>query len=85
MSLSKNAERGFCGACGSTLTMRYWATPETMYLTIASVDRGSEALKGLKKKHLYVGEKVEWYELPDDGLPRFETMPNESKYLVFGD
>lgn len=30
MSVSKNAERGFCSACGSTLTMRYLVTPENM-------------------------------------------------------
>jgi hypothetical protein len=90
MAISKNAERGFCSACGSSLTMRYRATPETLYLTIASVDEeagkgGIDPLEGLSKKHIYVREKVYWYDLPDDGMPRFETMPNEDKYLVFGD
>lgn len=90
MALSKNAERGFCSACGSTLTMRYFATPETLYLTVASVDKvsgkdGIHGVEGLSKKHLYVGDKVDWYSLPDDGLPRFDTMPNEAKYLVFED
>jgi hypothetical protein len=59
-------------------------------MTIASVDEetrkdGIDALEGLSKKHIYVGEKVDWYKLPDDGMPRFETMPNEAKYLIFGD
>ena len=90
MAISKNAERGFCSACGSSLTFRYRATPETLYLTIASVDEegrkgGIDALEGLSKKHIYVREKVDWYNLPDDGMPRFETMPNEAKYLIFGD
>jgi hypothetical protein len=90
MSISKNAERGFCSACGSTMTMRYYATPDVLYLTIASVDTqatkdGVAALQGLSKKHLYLKEKVDWYQVPDDGLPRFETMPNEAKYLIFGD
>jgi hypothetical protein len=70
--------------------MRYLATPDQMYLTIASVDDEArkdriDALEGLSKKHIYVRDKVDWYTLPDDGLPRFETMPNEAKYLVFGD
>jgi hypothetical protein len=70
--------------------MRYRATPETLYLTIASVDDvaregGINALEGLSKKHIYVSEKVDWYNLPDDGMPRFETMPNEAKYLTFED
>jgi hypothetical protein len=90
VAISKNAERGFCSACGSSLTFKYSATPETMYLTIASVDEdarkgGLDPLQGLSKKHIYIGEKVDWYNLPDDGLPRFETMPNEAKYLSSGD
>ena len=90
LAISKNAERGFCSACGSTLTFRYRATPDTLYLTIASVDQvaskgGIGALEGLSWKHIFVREKVDWYNLPEDGLPRFETMPNEAKYLIFGD
>lgn len=81
MAVSKNAERGFCSACGSTLTMRYFATPDTLYLTMASVDDevregGSDGLKGVRREHIYVSEKVDWYSLPDDGAPRFETMPS---------
>jgi hypothetical protein len=87
MAVSKSAERGFCSACGSTLTMRYFATPETLYLTMASADEkspkfGAKDMESLSKKHIYVRDKVGWYTLPDDGLPRFETMPNEAKYLV---
>lgn len=90
MAISSNAERGFCDACGSTLTFKYHATPETLYVAIASVDDDiglgeTEILEGLSKKHIYEGEKVHWYKLPDDVMPRFETMPNESKYLIFGD
>jgi hypothetical protein len=90
MAISKNAERGFCSACGSSLTFRYHATPDTLYVTMASVDEearkgGVDPLEGLIKKHIYVGEKVDWYKLPDDGLPRFETMPNEVKYLKYSD
>ena len=67
--------------------MRYFVTPNTLYLAVASVDEvagknGIEGIEGLSKKHIYVLEKVEWYSLPDDGFPRFETMPNEAKYLV---
>lgn len=68
--------------------MRYLATPHTLYFTVASVSdearKGeTDPLEGMAKKHLYVREKVDWYQLPDDGLPRYETMPNEGKYLIF--
>jgi hypothetical protein len=54
---------------------------------MASVDKefqkdGINVLESLSKKHLYISEKVNWYTLPDDGLPRFETMPKEIKYLI---
>lgn len=68
----------------------YRVTPETLFLTMASVgDKtskgGSDALEGLSKKHIYVRDKVDWYKLPDDGLPRFDSMPNEAEYLIFGE
>jgi hypothetical protein len=26
-------------------------------------------------RHIYVDSKAPWYEIPDDGLPRFAEMP----------
>lgn len=51
--------------------------------TSDDVKRNLEVLKGLQYKHLYVKEKVPWYQLPEDRLPRWDTMPNESKYLIY--
>jgi hypothetical protein len=62
--------------------MKYFATPDVVYLTLSSVDlvdRG--VLEGLVKKHLYVKDLGRWDKLPDDSWPRWETMPNEGKYL----
>ena len=69
----------FC--CG----VRYFAVPETVYLTLGSVDADEGGvLEGLTKKHLYVKELGVWDKLPDDGWPRWDTMPNEVKYLGGG-
>jgi hypothetical protein len=90
VSISSNAHRGFCSQCGSSLMMVYHTTKETLFLSAASVSEevsgsGKNALKDLPGKHIYVEDKVDWYSLPDDGLPRHERMPNEAKYLVHKD
>lgn len=51
-------------------------------MTLGSVDFAGEGfLEGLKKNHIYVREMGKWDKLPDDGWPRWETMPNEKKNL----
>jgi ubiquinone/menaquinone biosynthesis C-methylase UbiE len=82
---SEYAERGFCGECGSTLTMWYKADPDTISVTAGSIDEDKSA-KGFYKgseKHIYVGSVPSWYNVPDDGLPRQETMKSAG-YLLAG-
>jgi hypothetical protein len=63
-----HARRGFCAECGSSL---FWDAPDRDYIAIAagSVDGDT----GVRiAAHWYVGQKGDWYDLPDDGLPRHE-------------
>jgi hypothetical protein len=63
-----HARRGFCGECGSSL---FWDAPGRDYVAIAAgtVD-GTTGVR--TAAHWYVGQKGDWYALPDDGLPRHE-------------
>ena len=63
-----HARRGFCGECGSSL---FWDAPGRDYVAIAA---GTvEGTTGVRTAaHWYVGQKGDWYSLPDDGLPRHE-------------
>ena len=63
-----HARRGFCGECGSSL---FWDAPGRDYVAIAagSLD-GHTGLRVVA--HWYTSQKGDWYELPDDGLPRHE-------------
>jgi hypothetical protein len=63
-----HARRGFCGECGSSL---FWDAPGRDYVAIAagSVD-GPTGVR--TTAHWYVSQKGDWYDLPDDGLPRHE-------------
>lgn len=81
---SSYAQRFFCGNCGSQLGMRYDAEPKYVGLTLGTVDEKTlgKIEGGLKiKRHIYVGEKAGWFELPDDGAARESTMREEEALL----
>jgi hypothetical protein len=63
-----HARRGFCGECGSSL---FWDAPDRPMVAIAAGlidgDTGLELIS-----HWFTSQKGDWYELPDDGLPRHE-------------
>ena len=63
-----HARRGFCSECGSSL---FWDPPDRDYVAIAAGSLDGET--GLRiAGHWYTSQKGDWYELPDDGLPRHE-------------
>jgi hypothetical protein len=64
---SDTAERGFCGECGSNL---FWRPigGDTTSITAGTLDTPT----GLSiEKHIFVGAKSDYYELPDD-LPKLD-------------
>jgi hypothetical protein len=62
------ARRGFCGECGSSL---FWDAPgrRTISISAGTID-GPTGLR--MASHWYVSQAGDYYELPDDGLPRHE-------------
>lgn len=70
------AIRASCRDCGTPMFMTYYAVPDTISIAAGTVDE--ESMKGRILKpnvHIFVGEKAEWYSLPDDGLKRYEAFP----------
>lgn len=65
---SPNAQRGFCGDCGSVL---FWASGESDEL---SFNLGSlDAPTGLAlTSHIFVDKKGDYYDI-DDALPKFTS------------
>ncbi len=61
-------ERVFCGTCGSPMFSRLLAKPETMRLRAGTLDTPTGAVRGF---HFYVEGKADWWEIADDGLPRY--------------
>ena len=62
------ARRGFCGECGSSL---FWDAPDRDYVAIAAGSLDGDT--GLRiAAHWFTSQKGDWYDLPEDGLPRHE-------------
>lgn len=69
---SASATRGFCGACGSPLTWRHDAQPDTVFLTVGSLDH-PHAVR--PQHHLFTADSIPWLDIHDD-LPRYDAWPN---------
>ncbi len=66
---SDDIRRGFCAACGSTLTYRSQSHPAYLTLAITSLDN-PEAMT--PRYHIHTNSSVSWLLLSDDA-PRHET------------
>lgn len=63
---SPEARRGFCGVCGSSVFWDPTGGDETMIMT-GTMDSPT----GLETAaHIFVGDAGDYYDIPDDGLPR---------------
>ncbi|MBV9943953.1 MAG: GFA family protein [Solirubrobacterales bacterium] len=63
------ARRGFCAECGSSL---FWDAPDRSTVSIAAGTLDGPT--GLRvAAHWYVSQAGDYYELPPDGLPRYEV------------
>jgi hypothetical protein len=74
------ARRGFCGECGSSL---FWDAPsrDTISVAAGSLDEPT-ALRLLG--HVYVAQAGDYYELPDDGLPRYQRLTGSPEAPAHG-
>jgi hypothetical protein len=69
------ARRGFCAECGSSL---FWDPPGRPTLSIAAgtLD-GPTRLR--TTAHWYASQAGDYYDLPDDGLPRHELSAEQER------
>jgi hypothetical protein len=58
----------FCSVCGS-IVPRIDATGGIGLVPAGGLDQDPG---GRQKLHIFVGSKADWYEIPEDGVPRFE-------------
>jgi hypothetical protein len=71
--------RGFCGACGTSLTWQHEDRPSTMDVTIASLD---DAHAFAPTREIWIGEKLAWQAL-DPALPHYPRSGTDSQAVVY--
>jgi hypothetical protein len=64
-------ERGFCSACGTTLTYRHERRANDIDFTLVSLDAPENVEPQM---HIWVQDKLPWVQI-DDGRPQFQTVP----------
>jgi hypothetical protein len=74
LRLMAGAERAFCIDCHSELAMRYMHDPETVGVTIGTIDehtiRDEDVKAALKpKSHIFASQNPWWFDITMDGLP----------------
>lgn len=78
---SDKVVRTFCSKCGSNILFKFAFQNQTVWITPSSFDEEKSSPKAkdwwlkVKKIHIYCDDKVEWYNIPDDGAPRYVTEP----------
>jgi hypothetical protein len=65
---SPGKERVFCATCGSPILSRLTAAPAIVRLRAGSLDAPVGAPLAF---HFHTASKADWWEIPDDGLPRY--------------
>lgn len=81
LRLSETAERSYCSACGSPITMVYSFNQDEVSLTMSSVDLQSMVCEPPKvSKHIFLREKAPWLILAEDGAERWGT--SEDAHLI---
>lgn len=70
---SESNDRVFCTECGSNILVDPKQEPETLYISMSTVDGDPPRPTGY---HAFVGSKAPWHEITDD-LEQYDTEPPE--------
>jgi len=70
---SDSNRRVFCGACGSNILVDPKEEPESLYVSMSSVEGDPPHPEGY---HAYVGSKAPWHEITDE-LEQYDIEPPE--------
>lgn len=71
-------ERGFCGACGTPLTIRVRHQPDTIDFTIATLDNPDAVVPDF---HIWTRSRIGWFDTGDH-LPRHACFRDDTVGLT---
>jgi hypothetical protein len=69
---SPGVRRGFCAACGTSLTYESTRWSDQIHLMVGNFEHPE---RFSPQFHVFVGEQLPWLKF-DDGLPRYRTVPS---------
>ena len=72
---SADVLRGFCAACGTSLTYHHEKRADEIDIAIATLDTPAELMPAA---HIWVRDKLPWVALTD-GLPVYETVRSPAR------
>lgn len=76
--VSDIATRSLCVQCGATLSIQYDCYPEKTHVAAGLVIKGKgQELLPKVGVHIFVKEKPVWYDIPEDGLPKWDGFDDE--------
>lgn len=73
---SSLATRSFCPKCGSSLALQYECYPDKTHVAVTTVQRSDWEIPKVGD-HIFVKSKPAWYQIPADGLERWEEFDAE--------
>lgn len=74
---SSFGERGFCGDCGTQLTMHVDHQPDTIDFTLGSLDHPDAVRPGF---HIFFSSRPEWFDIREE-LPRHARLRPDTRGL----
>ncbi|MFK8021612.1 MAG: GFA family protein [Pseudomonadales bacterium] len=72
---SEKNTRVFCKNCGSNVLVASRYEPDSLYLSMGTLDDGDFELP--PAYHTYMASKAAWFKF-DDGAPRYDLEPDDS-------
>jgi len=72
---SEDHDRVFCRVCGSNILTDLTSEPDSVYISLGTVDGDPELPPGY---HIYVGSKAPWHVF-NDRLPQYDQEPEYDK------
>lgn len=81
--VSDIAERGYCSACGTPVTMTYSCEPDRIGIAAGTIDE--DTIKGSMVSataHIFVSQKACWYTIGEDGLRRWDRFSVEFQQKI---
>ena len=70
------AERGYCKACGSAISMRYFLEGDRIAVTMGTITEAEPTLPPLGA-HIFLKNKASYLVLAEDGVDRYEEFPGD--------